>query len=60
MKHNKNAEQGAVANPHGAFSSEFSPNYNLNTFVNHRSLRGVSYARTLGKESNGNRWRKDR
>jgi hypothetical protein len=49
MKPEQNAEQGAVANPHGAFSAEFSPNYNLNTFVHHRSLRGVSYARTLYK-----------
>jgi hypothetical protein len=47
MKPNKNAEQGAVANPHGAFSAKFSHNYNLNIFVHHRSLRGVSYARTL-------------
>jgi hypothetical protein len=47
MKPNKNAEQGAVANPHGAFSVEFSPNYNLNIFVQHRSLREVSYARTF-------------
>jgi hypothetical protein len=44
---NKNAEQVAVANPHGVFSAELSPNYNLNTFVHHRSLRGVSYARTF-------------
>jgi hypothetical protein len=50
MKPNKNAEQVAVANPHGAFSVELSHNYNLNTFVHVRSLRGVSYARTFGKE----------
>ncbi len=47
MKPNENAEQVAVANPHGAFSVELSHNYNLNIFVHHRSLRGVSYARTL-------------
>ena len=37
----------AVANPMGAFSAELFHNYNLNIFVHHRSLRGVSYARTL-------------
>jgi hypothetical protein len=47
MKLNKDAEQGAVANHHGAFSAEISPNYNLKTFVHHRSLRGVGYARTF-------------
>jgi hypothetical protein len=44
---NKNGEQVAVANPIGAFSSEFLPNYNLNIFVHHRSLLRVSYARTF-------------
>jgi hypothetical protein len=47
MKPNKNGEQGAVADHHGAFSQELSDNYNLNTFVHHRSLRGVGYARTF-------------
>ena len=34
----KNVEQGAVANPMGAFSVKFSHNYNLKYFVHHRSL----------------------
>ena len=44
----KNAEQGAVANPMGAFPVQLSHNYNLNTFVHHRSLPWVSYAWTMG------------
>jgi len=40
-------EQDAVANPMGAFPVKLSHNYNLNTFVHHRSLPWVSYARTF-------------
>jgi hypothetical protein len=46
--------QGAVANHYGAFSAKFSHNHNLNTFVHHRSLRGVRYARTLLKMNQPN------
>lgn len=38
MKPNKNAEQGAVVNPMGVGVAKFSHNYNLKSFVKHRSL----------------------
>jgi hypothetical protein len=38
----------------GALPVKFSDNYNLNTFVHHRSLPWVSYARTFDKNMNYN------